>query len=1235
MPKKAGKPAGKSASKKKSLSTSEVRSGEVRAGVPPQNDKLESLNEQEAQPDARAARNGFPVVAIGASAGGLEAFSQLLAHLPPTTGMAYVLIQHLDPTHISQLPGILSKRSKMPVLEVHADTLVEPDHIYVIAANENLRIEKGVLLTVPRPVSGVAGNKAIDAFMESLAHDLGSRSFGVVLSGTASDGTLGLRAIKAEGGITFAQEPSSAKFDGMPSSAIAAGAVDFVMPPEAIAKQLVSLSYHPYVARSAPALPAEAATVVDADLSPIFSAVRAATGVDFTYYKHNTLRRRIERRMAMHDIADIREYTRRLRHDPAEAKTLAQEFLINVTSFFREPGISESLRETVLPALIEGRAPDDQIRVWIPGCSTGEEAYTLAINLMEFFEARGVAFGVQIFATDLSDSVIERARAGFYPENAVAGLSEERLKRFFIKRDRVYQVNQSLRNLCVFAKQDVTKDPPFSKIDLISCCNLLIYLGPVLQKRVISVFHYALKPGGFLMLGSSESANSYAEAFQIIDRKRKIYSKKKGATHLTADLAGESHSVGMIAPQSATAESVAPLKEIQKQVDRMLLSEYAPAGVIVDDSMQVLHVRGDTGAYLQFPPGEPTTDLTRLVRPGLLAALKSAVRKARHQGAPVTESGLRLEGNGRLPNVDLRVSPIRDPHGTEQYFLIVFDDKRGAAEPPHRSKAKSSKTSGRIANSDEILRLEQELRATRDYLQSIIESQEAATEELRSANEEAQATNEELDTAKEELQATNEELNTVNDELRARNTEQSTLNSELRKLLESINIPLVMVGRNLQIRWFTPAMEPLLNLLPSDQGRPITDLHSAVIPNFKDLLVAALAGEQNTSLEMESPAGRWLSLRILPYRGVGNAIEGAIATLIDIDDLKRARDFAEAIVAVAREPLLVLDGTLRVRTANHAFLEIFQLEKQDVEGRLIYEVGSGQWNIPSLKDLLEDILPKHGFLRDFEVRQTHGLGARTMLLHAREIRQGEERMILLAIDDITQLRQSSEELRKINADLKQFIYAASHDLQEPIRTIGIYTDKLIRKYASPLGEEGTLFVKYVVDGAHRLENLVTGLRDFWQLSESVEEQRAFVDCNQILKTVLRDLENLIAESGATVTSDPLPSVMASEAPLIQLFQNLIGNAIKYRSPDAPRVHISAVKGPSEWTFSIEDNGIGIDPKYFNEVFGVFKRLHTHSKYPGTGIGLAICQKIVERYGGRIWVEANPGSGSTFKFTIAS
>ena len=1069
-------------------------------------------------------------------------------------------------------------------------------------------------------------------------------AFGIILSGTASDGTLGVRAIKAEGGITFAQDPASAKFDGMPRSTIASGAIDFVLSPEGIARQLAGLSRHSYL-HGGPEKVLDSFPADGGELDRIFVRLRSATGIDFTYYKHNTIHRRIKRRMALHGVESLKEYVRLVEGDGAEASVLAQAFLVNVTSFFREPEVYRTVREVLLPALLEDRSASDPFRVWIPGCSTGEEAYSLAIELTEFLEAHAVHPGVQIFASDLSEAVLEKARTGVYPESALGGVSAERLQRHFVKRNRSYQISQVLRDLCVFARHDVTRDPPFSRMDVISCCNLLIYLGPVLQKKALSLFHYALRPSGFLVLGSSESVGAYSDSFEAIGGKHKIYSKHGNSIQPKFDYRDGNAGIGTAGAPRIAAEIAGSVNSVQREAERMLLAEYAPASVVIDGAMRVLQVRGRTDPYLQVPQGAPTASLTQMVRSGLIAGLKAAVEQARKKNQPVSEKGLRVKGNGDFGMVDVRVSPNRGPEGKDRCYLVLFEESAGS-EAPSPKLAKRGKPGAAAQPSDravdrlerEIVRLESELNGTRDYLQSIIETQEASAEELRSSNEEAQATNEELDTAKEELQAANEELNTVNDELRIRNAEQNILNADLRKLLESINVPLVMVGKDLRIRWFTAAMEPVLNLLPSDQGRAITDLRSTLIPDFVELLVKALAGSEERNVEFQRPNGAWLSLRILPYRGADNSIDGAIATLIDIDVLKRALDFSEAVVATVREPLVVLDSGLRVRTANEAFYNAFQVEKPETEGRPFHEIGKGQWNVPRLRRLLEEILSENTSLKDFEVehRSSDRAVGRTLLLNAREIHRIDgERMILLAIDDITESRRSAEDFRRSNEDLKQFVFAASHDLQEPLRMIVAHTQLLAAAYADKLDNDGNASITYAVEGALRMEALISGLREFWQLSERVEERRTPLHSAEMLRQAMLNLEASIAESNAAITSGPLPSLMASEATLIQLFQNLLGNALKYRSTEAPRIHVSAVREGPDWVFSVRDNGIGIDAQYSQEIFKVFKRLHGPGEYSGTGIGLAICPKIVERYGGRIWVESQRGRGSDFKFTIPS
>jgi two-component system CheB/CheR fusion protein len=789
----------------------------------------------------------FAIVGVGASAGGLEAFTAFLKYLPDDSGMAFVLIQHLDPKQHSQLTDLLAKATRMPVLEVAAETPVEPNHVYVMAPGVCLSMSDGHIRVEER---GGGRNLPIDHFLRSLADDNTSKAIGIVLSGTASDGTLGLKAVKAEGGITFAQEPSSAKFDGMPRSAIAAGVVDFVLAPAEIAKRLVRLAQHPFVEVEA-GENSEAAKETESALNRIFHLLRAITGNDFTHFKHSTIRRRIHRRMVLHASEKPDDYIAYLQENPAEARALADDLLICVTSFFREPEALKALAASVFPAILKGKSSENPVRVWVPGCATGEEAYSVAICLTEFLEQSGANVPIQIFASDISERAVEKARAGIYAKPTLADVSPARLKRFFIKVNGGYQIAKSIRESCIFARQNIAQDPPFHNLDLITCCNVLIYFGPVLQRKVLATFHYALKPGGFLMLGPSESVGPLSHAFLPLDKKLKLYSKQPGSgpvnLHLLASESLEARDTGA----ASSGGTVRVALDVQKTAERMLLAQYAPAGVIVDDALNVVHVRGDTGAYLQLASGEPTYSLLKMAREGLVVGLRTALLKARQKKVVVNQRAA-VRQNGHLKDVNLKVVPINGPGRADAlHFMVLFEGGGPALAPvpatPEQDHAKQPKgrpaqTAGmRVAR--ENARLKQEMAATREYLQSIIEEQEASTEELKSANEEAQASNEELETAKEELQSSNEELNTVNDELKTRNISLTEVNSDLSNVLASINVPLLMVGKDLNIRRFTGSMEPMLNLIDSDMGRSISDLKPNIdVPDLPELLRIVITG---------------------------------------------------------------------------------------------------------------------------------------------------------------------------------------------------------------------------------------------------------------------------------------------------------------------------------------------------------------------------------------------------------
>jgi two-component system CheB/CheR fusion protein len=839
---------------------------------------------QEAAPGARPA---FPVVAMGASAGGLEAFTALLRNLPADTGMGFVLIQHLDPKHESMLVDLLSKSTPMPVDQASDGVSVRPNHIYVIPPNASMQIVSGVLRITERP-PGRGVQMPVDVFFRSLAEDMKERAIAVVLSGTSSDGSLGLEAIKGEGGIAFAQDTRTAKYDGMPRAAVGTGHVDFIMPPEGIARELARIAHHPYVRAGED--PAEAPGSVDTRAQPlarIFSLLRAATSVDFSLYKNTTIRRRIARRMALHKIEKLEEYVTLLEQNRSELETLYREILIKVTAFFRDPDSFVALKNKVLPEIATRLPQEAPIRVWVPGCATGEEAYSIAIVLIEFMRERNLNTAIQVFATDVNEEALERARAGIYMENISLDVSPERLRRFFVKHDGGFQVSKTVRDVCVFARQNVAKAPPFSKLDMISCRNLLIYLEPALQKRIIPMFHYALKQHGFLLLGGSETIGAFADLFEVADKTQRIYAKRQMLRPQRFDFEPGAFVKGGPAFPVGHPQHEAPVPDLQKEADRLVLSQYGPAGVIVNGDFEVIHFRGKTSAYLEPAPGKASLNLLKMLHEGLLLEVRNAVQKVKRTGDAVRKKNIPTKQPHGFKDVDFDVLPLQ-PTPEGRHFLVLFRDSE--AVPSAAGKDRRSK-----AEDGQVEQVQHELVATRQYLQAIIEEQEATNEELQSANEEIlssneelQSINEELETAKEELQSTNEELTTVNEELQNRNGELSQINDDLNNLLSSVNIAIVMLSADLRIRRFTPIAGRILNLIATDIGRPITDLRSAIhVPDLGDLIGEVLETVTPRERDVADRDGHRYSLAVRPYRTSDNRIDGAVLTLMDTDSIRR------------------------------------------------------------------------------------------------------------------------------------------------------------------------------------------------------------------------------------------------------------------------------------------------------------------------------------------------------------
>ncbi len=972
----------------------------------------------------------------------------------------------------------------MPVREVTNNLLVEPNHVYIIPPNTTLSIAAGALKLQARK-KGRTPARSIDSFFESLAQDQREQAIGVILSGTASDGTVGLEAIKAEGGITFAQD-DSAKYDSMPRSAVAAGCVDFVLSPADIANELARIAKHPYVVGQAhdflmpeedrasatehedvaSALPSgghgsprtgaervhvEAETAKskagENGFKKILLLLRNHSGVDFSLYKSTTIQRRITRRVVLNKQDSLEDYANFLKGNSKELDALYSDTLISVTSFFRNPEAFEVLKRKVFPKLLEQRG-DNPFRVWVLGCSTGQEAYSIAMAFMESADKAPRLRKLQIFATDLNETLLEKARQGLYAKSLAEDLSPERLRRFFVEEEGGYRIVKSLREMVVFARQNLISDPPFSRMDLISCRNLLIYLEPSLQKKALPTFHYSLKPGGFLVLGASESIGAFIELFEPVDKRQKVYSKKAAPTPQfflpVGTERGERNLSGQalrfpLSRGKASEESPHGLRSelsAQQEADRMSVNRFAPPGVLINADLQILQFRGPTGAYLQPPiTGKATFDVLKMARDGLLLPLRATINKASKENKIVRRENVHINQNGDTRTVNIEVVPLKNLR--ERYFLIFFDDvekpARGRNATSGEQRSSAPKTTRQISKKEETRRsveLERELAETSDYLQSIQEQYQAANEELQasnqevqSANEELQSVNEELETSKEELESANEELITVNEEMANRNAELNRLNSDLVNLQTSTNLAIVLLGRDLTIRRFSVQAEKQFNLLATDVGRPIGNVrHNLDLSDLEGFIGEVISRVSETEREVRGKDGRWYSLRVRPYINLDNTVDGAVLVLVDINALKQALNYAEAVIDTVREPLVVLDEKLRVQRANRSFYEDFHVSPEETEDRFIYDLGNRQWDIPNLRTLLNEILPQNHDFQNFEVEHDfEALGRRTMLLNARRLEQVATgvQLILLAIEDITARKQAEQLLAQSHAQLQE------------------------------------------------------------------------------------------------------------------------------------------------------------------------------------------------------------------------
>ena len=1197
-----------------------------------------------AGPRPASGEPSFPIVAVGASAGGLEAFQRLVAALPPDTGMAFVLILHLAPTHESALAEILGRSARMPVRQAEHDMPVEPNHIYVMPPGATLLFSGGRLQLVSR--AGAPGvPHPIDHFMRSLAQALGEQSVGVVLSGTGNDGALGIHEIKSSGGITFAQD-DSAQQSTMPRNAVASGGVDFVLAPEAMAIEIARIARHPFARPG----PSRAVPVTDDPaIGRLFEILRRDTGIEFAEYRRNTINRRILRRMALHKLERLPDYVGFVATHPREVEALTQDILINVTKFFRDPQAFETVERLVFPRIFESKSRDDTVRVWVLGCSTGQDAYSIAMSFTEYLDARERRPRVQVFATDVNPIGIEAARAGIYPKGIEQDVSAERLRRFFTEVNGTYHVCKPVREMCVFARHDALAQPPFSRLDLVVCRNLLIYLEPVLQRKLLPTLHFALNPGGFLWLGSSETAADFSKLFQVVDARHRIYSRKPGPRSPVA--IARAQPAPRPLPRAAARPMVEP--DPHREAERLLLTRYVPPSVIVDEDLNVVQFRGDTSPYLIPAQGRASLNLLKMLREGLLVGVRSALHRASREHKPAREENLRVRSAAGEHRVTVVAMPLRTNDRTTGTVVVFEQPGEGSAAQARQEVVEhSAKTPEPPASQkprEEAQRLRQELGATRDYLQMVIEQLEAANEELQAANEESQSSNEELqsvneelETSKEEIQSTNEELTTVNDELRDRNTELAQSNGDLANLLDSVQMPIVMLDRDLRIRRFTAAAQKLLNLLPGDVGRPFSDIKLNVdAPDLQELFGRALQQGSVIEREVRDRTDRWQWLRVSPYRDVQDRIQGAILMMIDIDPIKRAAERVSEsegrFAALADSaPVLIwvhgLDGCEYVNSGYETFAGVpaSALRKQGWAESIHAEDREGY--LAAYRDAFARRAPFEYLAR---FRRADGAFRWMKSIGLPRILEGGDFVGYAGSSvDITELKEAEEGLRRADRVKDEFLATLGHELRNPLAAISNAAYLLSVKG----GRANPSALEIIERQTRNMVRIVDDLLDVSRITQGKVGMRLeTLNLEVIARAALAATEHERRRSQHAL-EDSFPAepvwVLADAVRLEQTLTNLLSNAAKY-APARGRVRLSvdceARPDATAWAvIRVSDDGPGIDAALLPRVFDLFVQGERDNRAgTGVGIGLALARQLVELHGGTIEARNLKPRGSEF------
>jgi len=1228
----------------------------------------------------------FPVVGVGASAGGLDAFRQFVQALPRDTGMAFIFIQHLDAAYESTLSAILQRETKMPVVDLQAELWLEADHIYVLPSNKILAIHDNVLQLKDKPAKDLQPLHSIDIFFSALAEIFQSQAIGILLSGMGSDGTIGLKKIKDYGGVTFAQSVKSASYASMPQHALEADVVDFDLSPSEMPQQLLKINETlRIVPPSEDYLPGPVAE--ENYFKQVLSLLRTRKDVDFTYYKQTTIRRRILRRMLVNKADSLGGYLAILKKSTAEQDILYQDLLIPVTAFFRDPAIFDGLCTKVLPAVFANKPAATPVRLWVAACSTGEEAYSLAMCLHEYLGDRISGMKLQLFATDLSEKAIQKARLGLYSKRDIEGVSPERLQAYFTKVDGHYQVKKVIRDLCVFAVHNFLKDPPFAKIDFISCRNVLIYLDSYLQKKALGTFHYALNEKGILLLGKSETAGNAGTQFRLVGKHEKIYERKPSPGRNTSILPERVEKTPAAAAPRAAGNN--RKEDFHKNADDVLLAKYTPAGVVVNEQAEIVQFRGLTGAFLEAAPGKASLSILKMAREGLAFEIRNALHKAKETKKTVVKKDIPLHSGNRL--VTIEVVPLQQT--IEPHYLVLFSE----GQPAGQAEKGKGKIDPNPASLKRIQQLEKELAELREDMRAITEDQEAANEELQSANEELlsgseelQSLNEELETSKEELQSTNEELMTMNQELYERNEQYNQSRLYAEAIVSTIREPLLVLNRDLRVKSANQSFYDEFKLKEGDiAGRILFELQGSSwdIPELRTQLLKIQTGQlpqMEWEVEFSLPGARKKNI-VLNARPV-NALDSEQMILLAFEDVTLFKKEAKRLLEVTKEmekelklmevfftqlPALfcILKGPRHVFDfVNPRFKEI--TGPGMLEGKPFAAVFPGN---PEITALLDEVYrtgePFYGKeMRAMQFASNDAQKEISIDLSCQTYRNSDNSIegILFFGYDVTEkvksrlqvenntlnlehmveertamLLATNKALELSNRNLQEFASIASHDLQEPLRKIRTFTNMLTDFHRQDIAPEARELLMKTKDAATRMSALV---RDILNYSTITQPGKSFsmVDLNAVFSDVVKEFDLLAEEKEAKISFQHLPTVEAEPSQMKQLLHNLLSNALKFSFPGRKPVielfckqldqnEIETQEGlhPSMayWQLRLVDNGIGFEQQFAEQVFSIFERLNPAEHYEGTGIGLALCLKIVTFHNGLIRAEAKEHEGT--------